>query len=266
MNDPHVAWLRYRLELGDSLSIADPSPLEEDGATFRISLAAGILTVDMMEHHPSIESAQSRVKPYLQSWELATALEFGLDSFRFVYQTGHVIDRNPPSPGSVIVTVPTAVARVSAGVVHLVIGLRDYPPPPANFAVSPDVETLWTRFRGYKEGREPLPPMAYFCLTVLETFGGGGRKAGRLAAAAKLGIDFTVLEKLGNLVSQKGDERTARKRPASGWKAHSAQEFGWIEAVLIAAVRRLAQYAGGTKSFPLLTEANLPPLPTRRRR
>src|SRR4029077_1846562 len=62
------------------------------------------------------------------------------------------------------------------------------------FRITPDVSTLSNRYWGYREGKEPLQAMAYFCLTVLLA----GAK-GRGKAAAMFRIDAAVLRKLGEL-------------------------------------------------------------------
>ena len=54
-----------------------------------------------------------------------------------------------------------------------------YPDPPHQFAVSPDVETLWNRYEGHLQGREPLLSAANACLTWLEATHGGRRNVAR---------------------------------------------------------------------------------------
>lgn len=75
---------------------------------------------------------------------------------------------------------------------------------------TPDVESMYRRYLGHLEGREPLPAMAYFCLTVLEWRGGSRPKA-----AERFGISEQVLCKVGNLSSRKGGP-VARKADAGG--------------------------------------------------
>jgi hypothetical protein len=194
---------------------------------------------------------------------LDIALRYQPRAFQFLYEDANVIDRNPPPPGSQTITplAGTITFGMSARAT-LSVGWRNYPPPPMNFVASPDVETLWTRYKGYRAGSEPLPHMAYFCLTVLEGFGGGrGRGIPRANAADKLEIDISVLEHLGTLVSEKGDERTARKRPKGGWQTYDPKELEWIEAVIQTAIRRLGEFAAGVNPLRKLTMADFPPLP-----
>lgn len=45
---------------------------------------------------------------------------------------------------------------------ELLVTLHKYPDPPKLFILTPDVETLWHRYEGYLQGKEPLSSMAYF--------------------------------------------------------------------------------------------------------
>ena len=258
MNDPHVEWLVYRLEVGATLTFNAPPPLERETDGFKLLLEAGKLTVSMKEHHASIDSARSRVEPLLRSWELDNWLTYGPGSFRFLYEEGKVIDRNPPPPGSPqTIQVRVGSYAIVGADVTLVIGRREYPPPPTNFTTSPDVETLWHRYQGYLEGKELLSSMAYFCLTVLEGLG-----RGREGAATKFEIDEKVLRKLGELTSTKGDEKTARKFLAPGMlRPYSPQEETWIKDVIRALIRRVGEHAAGVIPLKKLSMADFPPLP-----
>jgi len=64
-------------------------------------------------------------------------------------------------------------------------------------------------------GDEPLPSMAYFCLTVLEY-----QAKNREAAAKQYAIDLKVLKKLGGLTA-KGDPMTARKVTGTTGSTHA---------------------------------------------
>lgn len=232
MNDPHVEWLLYGLELGSTLSIAEGAPaVEHETDHFRLRLDAGKLTVTMKEHHATVESAQNRVQPVLRSWELENALKYDPGAFRFVFQDGKLVDRNPPPPGSSrTIAAATGAIRASAHVVAFgSVGRRDYPPPPVDFVASPDVETLWLRYRMYREGKEPLVSMAYVCLTLVEALALGSRKR----AAKMLKVEFEILKTLGHLVTNKGDATTARKVPVSRvFQPLHPQEEGWIHEVV----------------------------------
>jgi len=137
-------------------------------------------------------------------------------------------------------------------------GLAEYLAPPSDFIVSPDVETLWYRYRMHREGKESLAAMAYFCLTLLQW-----RAGGRGKAAATFGIDKPVLDKLGYLASSKGDEKTIRKFPRAAGKPlalqpHTPQEESWINDVVKTLIRRVGEHAAGASPLKKLTMANFP--------
>jgi hypothetical protein len=44
MNDPHVEWLRYRIELGPAFRVTDPSPRNYEADDYTLQLEAGKLT------------------------------------------------------------------------------------------------------------------------------------------------------------------------------------------------------------------------------
>ena len=101
--------------------------------------------------------------------------------------------------------------------------------------------------------------MAFFCLTVLEESTGGGHNK-RQQAAQRYGIDADVLAKLGELTSELGDERTARKFK-SGGRPHSDAEKAWIIAVVKMIIRRAGEYAHDpTAPRETVTMTDLPPL------
>ena len=119
--------------------------------------------------------------------------------------------------------------------------------------MTPDVETMWQRYEGYLNSNEPLPAMAYFCLTVLEAKAGNPDKAAKAYRISK-----RVLGRLAELTSQHGDEKTARKMPNSP-RALTEGEIAWIEVAVTGIIRRLAEHGSG---IPLaeFTMNDLPPL------
>jgi hypothetical protein len=146
---------------------------------------------------------------------------------------------------------------VKGGEVSLQVMRREYPAPPARFKASTDVETLWHRYEGYKQGREPLLGMAYACLTWLEAQVGG-----RANAAKTYAIDATILRKLGDFTANLGDERTARKFHARGARRPpTPEETAWIDAVIRILIRRVGEHAADPDApWPPLSMRDLPSL------
>jgi hypothetical protein len=116
--------------------------------------------------------------------------------------------------------------------------MAEYPPPPdADFIVSPDVETMWHRYAGYLEGREPLLAMAYFCYTLLTP-----GKNGCNLAARRLNTEESILHKLSELSSTRGDALIGRK---ANLPPLTSEEHGWVDIVVRTLIIQLAKSTGG---------------------
>jgi hypothetical protein len=269
MNDPHVVSLEYRLVVSeDIVRYIDPPPIPWNTLDFHAVLADGILTCKMIRHFASIQEARNVVEPYLRAWELEAALHQGHIELRFAYNNkAEIIDLNPvpsPPPGSrSYLKGLGTVTVIGSASLSTIVNRRTYPDPPSDFRVTPNVETMWHRYQGYLEGREPLQAMAYLCLTLLEfdqPSNSGPRRPSRkrVAAANKYNIDISVLEILGELTSTKGNPTTARKYEAT-LQELTGKERNWIDAAIRALIRRVGEY-DPQKSLPPLTMQDLPSL------
>ena len=105
---------------------------------------------------------------------------------------------------------------------------------------------MYDRLSGYYAGREPLPSMAYFCLTVFLSPFSGNRNVRRTAASAHYHIDKQVLDEIGDLSSEKGGPDSARKVGAMG-SALSRKEERFLEA---ARVQTRANHPPGCRGSP----------------
>jgi hypothetical protein len=222
VNDPHVKSLTYELETEESVSF-DAHPVEHRTDTFSLRLEDGTVHVDLKKHFASVERARNHIEHFLDSWEARDGLEHGRAAFTFSFEGSEVIDRDPPDErGSVSVAGASASIQVTETVeVH--VSRPEYPSPPDRFRLSPDAQMLWSRYRGYKEGREHLFSMAYACLTVVEE-----RAGGREQATETYNVEYDVLDNLGRLTAKRGSSEVARKPPYSEGEATS-QERQWIE-------------------------------------
>ena len=173
-----------------------------------------------------------------------------------MWQFPELIDRMPVPSGTV--GVPPRSIKVdracadSCNFIHA-RNAPTYPEPPGDFRITPDVETLWNRYDGYREGPEPLLTMGYFCFTVLVTFAGG-----RAKAAAKYKIEEAVLRKLGQLTSIRGDPRTARKM-TTRMQPLSSNEDAWIQETIKQIIWRLGDQRSPA-TLPTITMAAQPRL------
>ena len=253
MNDPHVEWLRYKI-VADSVVYRDPHPVVGGTPDFRSTLEDGQAFIEMIGHCATIGDALAVVDPYLHTWEIHAGATFKgtAEPLRFRFESIHIIDRSP-SAGDERSAQTFGMSAMEFPAVS--VSTDVYPCAPAGFAVSPDVETLWTRWQGYLAGREPLAAMAYFCFTVYVNNGS------LAAAAGRYGFSKPVLKKLSELTSTVGDVGTARKADVRHPRPYTGEEIRWIEDVVKAMIRRAGEWAfDPNQTFDTLTMTSFPPI------
>jgi hypothetical protein len=259
VRDPHVEKLRYQIEVAAPAIFSEAPPFEVNATAFCVCFEslARELTVAMIEHHATEESARARVDPFLRAWEIEDAITVGRPQLSFRFERAELVDRNPSPPefgASKTVKVSTLATARALGGLPTVTASRPFPKPPTGFAVSPDVETLFQRWLQYLSGGEPLPGMANFCLTVLQAYGG------RHPAAKHFAVSRNVLDRIGTLVSHSGSPLSARKADAMA-RPLTDREAAWLEAAIKALIRRAGELAAQPDgSFGKITMATLPPL------
>lgn len=255
MKDPHVVSLTYKASPSESISFEKAPPLDGTIENLRFRLDGETLRIEPTIHFPSIDEARYYVDPLLHSWEIDIALRFGKPELSFVYDTAKVIDRQPHHPGlrQAVLNVQLGELVLAGSAVTLRVSRGSYPHPPTVFRVNPDVETLWRRYQGYRKGREPLPSMAYFCLTLIESLAGG-----RDGAASAFKISKRVLAKIGQLTSERGDASTARKyRAITAGAALTGAESAWLEEAIKILIRRV----GEARAIDTLSTVDIDNLP-----
>lgn len=267
VNDPHVESLVFEVTHGRSVAYRDDAPrIEHEEDAFRVVLENGTARFELKGHHATEEEALASVQPYIQSWELDADLRGRPGVFRLQFRRAVVIDRDPPpSTGGVInVAASGASFGFTTSNVRVTVVKSAYPAPPSGVTLKsdePDVATMYHRLSGYYEGREPLPAMAYFCLTVLEGRFQGKGGARRRDAAAHYRIELDVLNAVGELASTKGGADSARKAEGSGSEL-SQREKRFLEGAVKQIIRRAAEVAQNPgRTLPTVTLADLPDLP-----
>lgn len=256
MPDLHVVSLRYSLRPSEHASFINPPPVEFETDDARFRLAEGTLTCEMKTHFADPAEARRAVEPAIRAWEIDADLRLCQGVMKFGFDGADVIDRTPPPPGVVhgaaYIVGSGLVTATGTASVH--IGYVAYPAPsPPTFRLNPDAESILARYQGYRDGREPLPSMAFFCLTLVHLKGGKSQRA----ASAAYRIDLPVLRKMGELASTRGDALNARKADAA--QPLTATEYAWLEA----AVKMLIWRLGDTRpapALPLITMSDLPKL------
>lgn len=262
VNDPHVVALVFDVEHGPSVRYRDDAPrVTHDETGFRLTLEYGTARFELKEHHATEEEALERVRPYVRNWEMDACLRGRPGDFRLHFRRAEIIDRDPPppTPGTASLSPQPLVVGVTFGRPSLIGVKPAYPPPPSGLTLKaddPDVATMYQRLDGYYAGREPLPSMAYFCLTVLELpfkNGSGPRRR----TGARYCIDKALLDEIGELSSTRGGAGSARKAAAGA--ELSRKEARFLEEAVKQLIRRAAEVAQRPgAAFPQITLASLP--------
>jgi hypothetical protein len=254
MNDPHVERLWYRVGSSQfGFTWSDQPPKTAINTECRVTIEDGRAAVEPLRHFVTEERARAAVEPFLRTWEIDAAINHRqpIEPMLFEYERADVVDRSPDPPHLHRLSGVCRVSCVTSSA-PVTFALREYPPPPDRFVASHDVQAMWTRWRAYREGRESLPSVAYFCLTLVELSmmrraSAAGREIGlrqaRREAASEYSIDHSVLNLLGDLSSDIGDLVTGRKAHVKHPRSHTVQERDWLIAAVKMLMRRLGQWA-----------------------
>jgi hypothetical protein len=257
MRDPHIDAVYYEIGTGDGISFGAPPTMTVTNRLGTFELSNGKLSIRPTEHYSSGNEARAVLEPFLRAWEVDSDLTRNIGSIRFKFLSVHKVDRSPPVPDSGLVSIAVGAAEVIAvgEVASVHITQNTYPPPPGDFRTTPEVELAYSRWRAFREGREPLQSMSYAVLTLLESTAGNRRHA-----ASTFHVDANILSTIGRLSSTKGDGATVRKFGAGGQlQPLSGPESSWLEAAVRRLVRRIGEHAAGVQ-LSQLTMRDLPRL------
>jgi hypothetical protein len=255
MNDPHVVAVHYNLELDETVIYQPPeAPVEYSLTEFTVRVDGRHVVLLPQAHYPSSEAVLVACEPLVRAWQLMIAVDFGSVDVRLKYEQTELVDR-APTPGVVELQSESIAFGATFMDATIVRTFNRHPrAPDATLRVTPDVGSLWQRYCGYKRGKEPLLSMAYFVLTVVEALGGNSRPA----AARTFNVEESVLRKIGELSSTRGDSLTARKRPDAARPLQS-EEHLWLEQAVQKLILQLARSNGAPPLTPLRL-ADLPAL------
>jgi len=226
MNDPHVKSLIYNIDYDKSvIDWSNAEPLDVEEKDFNIHIEQMKVCFTFKKHYASVASARKSLEDdYIPNWEFDICLNRGPDAFKLEFSKSDIIDRNPsssPSPLPIAISFSTGLAKIQSYLA---------PPQPSNYPKPPqgmikrdaNVNSMYERYLGYCAGKEPLPSVAYFCLTMLETppaediHKSNHRISKKRSETAKhFGICLNVLNRVGELSSTKGGA-LARKSDGVG--------------------------------------------------
>jgi len=255
MNDPHVVSLLYKVTFGKDVDYDKAPPLKEDTEDFVCTIDQKRAFFEMITHFSSEEAAKEVTDKFLKTCSIFWGIHNCPNEISFLYKGAEIVDRRPDQSNALSICVSDTIGISDEVAFH--VSRAKFPPIPHDFKVSPDVETIYNRYKGYHDNREKLTSMAYMCLTVLETTGGS-----RKAAAKKYQIDDKVLSKWGELVSERGSEMEARKAAKNKvFTPLTDKEREWLVALIKKVIIRLGNYAyDSPQSFPKITFNDLPNL------
>jgi hypothetical protein len=255
MNNPFVEELYYNLKLSDDISYDNPPDIIEDFGDFKLTLAKGNVVIQMSSDCSNVEQARILVEPHLRAWELDNFLKMGKMELWFEFVDSKIVDRNPPtSDGSINLYVHNIEQLQIIDEITIHVIRKNYPSPPRNILYSPDVDSMLKRYEGFLKGKEPLLSMAYFCLSLIQS-----KANGRKNAAHKYFLDIKVLNLMGNLTSERGDMKEARKLDkTSTLRKLTESEQNWVRETIKIFIRRIAEYEyNPTAKYPLIDLASL---------
>ena len=259
MNRPHVVALIYDVDHGPRVGYKSTAHLVREEDKFTITIEQKEVRFRLKEHHSTEESALQVVEQYVHRWEFSAGLARGPGAFRLKYREPEIVDLEP-TPGVVEIGGISRHAIRAGG--EISITYSEYPPPPVEICVSPNVQSMYDRFMKYHDRMEPLPSVAYFCVTVLDQesarLSGKGGKGSEKQTAQTCGISRKVLRKIRDLSTNKGGAAAARK--ASGLQLElTDQEVRFLKKAIRRIILRAAEVAHSTGTTrDTLTLADLP--------
>ena len=249
MNDPYVVALIYRVTHSEGTNFDEAEPLEFETSQFSVRVENGTARFALKEDHSDVTEARSSIEPFIHMWEMWDALNPELSGFGLEYSTSEVVDRNPPPYNYGHLVLPGI--RISTHVVKN-SGRLYYPEPPTEqAAMNADIEVMAYRHWLYRQNRDTLAAMAYFCLTVLENSTGCLTNK-RKHAAMQYYVDPKVLNELGDLTNSKGGRNARKGRGVEQDFAPSEQM--WIELTIKRLIRRAADVVlSPNRKLPIIT-------------
>lgn len=230
VNSARVIALIYKLISNGMVDYSKAPPLCIDEKWFSAKVEGNEVRFDLKECFLSEDLARERIEEYVERWEIDEGLRRNSDCFNLEFE--YSIDDSPgikAGPARFSVTVSEATGTVRA---------PKFPPAPAGFKLEPYVALMYHRYMRFRDNRDTLPSMAYFCLTVLEeTFGS------RRDAADRLFVSRNLLDEIARLSSKKGGPGEARKAEGAPTDL-SGPERSFLEESIRQIIRRCAEVLG----------------------
>ena len=238
MNDPHVEALIYLVEHDNSSDYSLARAVGIEHSSFRLRLEDKEARFELKEHYPTLRQARQAIRPFIRQWELRASFESGPGTFALKFKRHEIIDRKP-TQGVISVSALPVEFHFAVSTPTVTVS-RQYPQPPPERLMNidhPDVQTMLDRYMGYRQGREPLPSMAYLCYEVF------AKRLGRNAkdAAEKHSISHNLVKRVSNLASNKGGDQARHQSGVS--HPLTRPEVQFLEKAVAAMIIRAAMVA-----------------------
>ena len=257
MNKPQVESLIYKVIFSKDVDYDKAPPLKVETNHFICTIDQGKAAFEMKTHFQKEVEAKKVTDDFLKMCTVYWNTLNYLNEITFSFQKAKIIDLEPEKSNSVNLSANITMHLSCEADIH--ISRAKFPSVPQDFTLSPDIETIFNRYKGYLDNREKLTSMAFFCLTVLEQ--GHGRKE-RIKIEKKYQIELAVLNKWGELVSEKGSETEARKAiKNNAFTPLTNKEQKWLLDLIKKIIIRLGNYTyNPSQTFPKITLNDLPDL------
>ncbi len=243
-----VKSLIYKLIPDTSVDYDNAPEIIEETNDFKIRVNPEKAIFELKDHFTSVLDARIIADDYLKRWQVLIGLENNPDDLKFRFENAEYeqIEKEGQAIRSLSAHVSASVVVSDNVGIH--ISHNHLPNLPHKFKMSPDVITMYQRYKLYRQGKESLTSMAYMCLTILEASARGLKNynknnSHRGKASHQYNIDYDVLDDLGKLVSTRGDQIEARKAPKNGvFDPLEQEERDWIIRAIKVLIRRAGEW------------------------
>ena len=241
---PPVKTLVYQIDHGNGFDFKDAKRLRKKTARFTVTAENKSVRFDLT---PPLKEEHARkiADQFVRNWEFSANLANGPDCFHL---------KSPRAEYAESSAFHLALSEAVGSTPPLKL---QFPKPPSDIKVTPDVRSVFDRYMRYRQGGERLDSMAYFCLTVLEAVASQerGEGGGKPKAAKVYGVSQNVLKMIGRLSSSHGRKAHGRDDPLD------PAEERFLEAAASEIICRMAEQAlDPDAELPKITMAHLPPL------
>ncbi len=256
MNKPHIDKLYYSMVVHTSVDYKKASPATDETEIFIMTARDKKVIFDIKQHYESVEKIRRVTDEYLKQWEILIGLKTVPSEITFKFEHADIIDLEPDRDSGIVRLLASSVKAVSSkSSPGFHISRDKYPDPPSGFSVSPDVDTMFFRYKAYHEGQDHLASMAYLVLTILEM-----SSKTRLKASQKYNISETILDKLAKLCANQNQGEKQNPSMEDSFAALSSIDKAWMLAACRLIIKRKGEYenCGSSDGLPALTMDDLP--------